>query len=156
MKLTDWIATDRPAASVWGRREDNPWLGLVLDTVGAQIGAPVPPPDVPGPFSLDDPSRLERLLVDAGFDGVVVEAIPTPLRAPSFDVWWERTSAVAGPLAATVAGIPNAARDALTERSRVAVRPYSTRPGSSFPVSCSSRRLAARDPTVAPVERGRQ
>ena len=40
----------RVAIAVWGPRESNPWLGLVFDAVSAQIGEPVPPPGVPGPF----------------------------------------------------------------------------------------------------------
>ena len=48
----------RVALAVWGPRERNPWLGVVFDAVSAQLGAPVPPPGVPGPFSLDDAGRL--------------------------------------------------------------------------------------------------
>ena len=39
----------RVALAVWGPRERNPWLGVVLDAVSAQVGAPVPPPGDPGP-----------------------------------------------------------------------------------------------------------
>jgi SAM-dependent methyltransferase len=37
----------RVALAVWGPRERNPWLGLVLDAASAQLGKPVPPPGVP-------------------------------------------------------------------------------------------------------------
>ena len=43
-------------------RERNPWLGLVMDAVSAQIGAPVPPPGIPGPFALGDAGELRGLL----------------------------------------------------------------------------------------------
>src|SRR4029077_3775119 len=56
----------RVAVAVWGPRERNPWLGLVFDAVTAQTGSPVPPPGVPGPFSLSDRDRLAGLLTDAG------------------------------------------------------------------------------------------
>src|SRR5687767_11986946 len=36
-------ADGRVCVSVWGPRDRNPWLGLVLDSVSAQIGRPVPP-----------------------------------------------------------------------------------------------------------------
>ena len=39
----------RIAVVVWGPRERNPWLSIVLDAVSAQLGMPVPPPGVPGP-----------------------------------------------------------------------------------------------------------
>lgn len=32
----------RVAVAVWGPRERNPWLGVVFDAVGAQLGVPVP------------------------------------------------------------------------------------------------------------------
>ena len=44
----------RFAVSVWGPRERNPWLGVALDAVSEQLGVPVPPPGVPGPFTLSE------------------------------------------------------------------------------------------------------
>src|SRR3954452_3528609 len=62
----------RVALAVWGPRERNPWLGVVLDSVSAQIGAPVPPPGIPGPFALSDAVELERLLSGAGLADAAV------------------------------------------------------------------------------------
>jgi SAM-dependent methyltransferase len=123
----------RVAAAVWGTRERNPWLGLVLDAVGAQTGSPVPPPGVPGPFSLADPDRLGALLAGAGLVGVAVEEVPVPLRSPSFEDWWARTSAVAGPVGSLVAGLPGDARAAITARLREAVAAYATPAGIELP-----------------------
>ena len=50
-------AGGRAAVAVWGSRAANPWLGVLLDAVGAELGVEVPPPGVPGPFSLADPVR---------------------------------------------------------------------------------------------------
>ena len=44
--------------------------GLVMDAVSAQIGAPVPPPGIPGPFALGDAGELRGLLADAGLADV--------------------------------------------------------------------------------------
>jgi SAM-dependent methyltransferase len=123
----------RVALAVWGARERNPWLGIVFDAVSAQLGAPVPPPGVPGPFSLDDPGRLARLLAGAGLADVVVTEVPAPLRSASFDEWWTRTSALAGPLAKRLAALPEDARRALRARLTEAVRPYQTPTGLDFP-----------------------
>jgi SAM-dependent methyltransferase len=71
----------RAAIAVWAARERNPWLGLVLDAVTEQTGTPVPPPGVPGPFSLADPDGLVRLLSDAGLADITLDEIPVPLRA---------------------------------------------------------------------------
>jgi SAM-dependent methyltransferase len=117
----------RFALAVWGPRERNPWLGVVFDAVSAQTGAPVPPPGVPGPFSLGDPDRLAGLLRDAELADVVVSELPVPLRAESFEEWWTRTSALAGPMARVLASLPEAAVQALRTRARDAVRPYETR-----------------------------
>jgi ubiquinone/menaquinone biosynthesis C-methylase UbiE len=123
----------RCALAVWGPRARNAWLGVVFDAVGAQLGAPVPPPGVPGPFALDDPERLGRLLRDAGLAGVAVHEVAAPLRDPSFDDWWTRTAALAGPLAKRIAALPDEGRRELRARLEEAVRPYETPDGLAFP-----------------------
>jgi SAM-dependent methyltransferase len=123
----------RVALAVWGPRERNPWLGLVLDAVSAQLGKPVPPPGVPGPFSLDDGDRLAGLLSDATLDGVTVSELAVPLRARSFDEWWTRTSALAGPLASMLAALPDEARRSLRDSARAAIADYETPDGIEFP-----------------------
>jgi len=123
----------RVVLAVWGPREKNPWLGVVLDSVSAQIGAPVPPPGIPGPFSLDDPDRLTGLLSDADLSDVVVSELPMPLHADSFDEWWSRTSSLAGPLAGMLASLPEDAARALHRRVQEAVSAYETPAGLDFP-----------------------
>jgi len=123
----------RAAIAVWGPRERNPWLGVVLDSLSAQLGKPVPPPGVPGPFSLDDADELARLLDDAGLADVAVEEVSAPMRVGSFEEWWARTSALAGPLAAILSSLPEEAALALRARAREATRPYETQDGLLFP-----------------------
>jgi SAM-dependent methyltransferase len=123
----------RVALAVWGPRERNPWLTLIFDTVGAHLGEPVPPPGIPGPFALDDPTLLADLLTGAGFASVDVEEMPVPVRDASFDDWWTRTTALAGPLAARLAALPSSVRVAIEADLREAVRPFSTPRGLEFP-----------------------
>ena len=118
----------RFAVAVWGPRERNPWLGVVFDAVAAQLGRPVPPPGIPGPFALSDAGRLGELL-----GGARVEEMPVPLRAASFEAWWERTSALAGPLTAILAKLPADARAELEARVRAAAADYATADGLEFP-----------------------
>ena len=121
------------AVAVWGPRDRNPWLAVVFDAVSAQLGTPVPPPGLPGPFALDDADRLGRLLTGAGLADVVVDEVPVPLHDDSFDTWLTRTSALAGPLAKRLALLPDPARRALRARLEEAVRPYRTPAGLDFP-----------------------
>src|SRR5215213_5596585 len=123
----------RVALAVWGPRERNPWLGAVLDSVSAQVGAPVPPPGIPGPFALDDAAVLETLLSDAGLADVSVGEVPVPLHVASFEEWWSRTIALAGPISKMLALLPEDAARALEARAREAVKPYETAGGLEFP-----------------------
>jgi enediyne biosynthesis protein CalE5 len=123
----------RAAIAVWGPRERNPWLGLVFEAVSAQLGRPVPPPGIPGPFSLADAGALAALLTGARLADVAVGELAVPLRAASFEQWWERTSALAGPLSAILAAMPEAAERALLARLHTAVAAYETPAGLEFP-----------------------
>ena len=124
----------RVAIAVWGPRARNPWLGVVFDAVSAQMGVPMPPPGMPGPFALEDAGRLHRLLVDAGLVDVAVRELPVPLLSPSFEDWWTRTSSLAGPLVGG-AGRP-AGRGEGGPRvagARPRSRPYETADGLASP-----------------------
>jgi SAM-dependent methyltransferase len=123
----------RVAVAVWGPRDRNPWLAIVFDAVGAVLGAPVPPPGIPGPFALDDAGRLGRLLTGAGLADVAVEELAVPLHDDSFDAWLTRTTALAGPLARRLAMLDAPARRELRARLTEAVRPYRTPDGLAFP-----------------------
>jgi SAM-dependent methyltransferase len=123
----------RVAIAVWGPREHNPWLGIVFDAVSAQLGQPVPPPGIPGPFALGDRDRLAQLLLDAGFADIMVTEHDVPLRAASFDEWWDRTSSLAGPLATILSSLPEEELDALRARLSTAVPEYTTADGVELP-----------------------
>ena len=110
-------AGGRYAAMTWDRRDLNPWLGLVLDAVGDQFGMPFPPPNVRGPFSLDDPGLLSSVLRNGGLDDVRVQAAAATMRAASLEEWWDRVPQLAGPLAVALAGMEAADRDAIAERA---------------------------------------
>jgi SAM-dependent methyltransferase len=96
----------RAAAAVWGPRERNPWLGVLFDAISAHLGVPVPPPGIPGPFSLTDAEVLTALMEDAGFSDIAVAEISTPLRVDSFGEWWTTVPSLAGPVAGILASLP--------------------------------------------------
>src|SRR5262245_6523134 len=114
----------RAIVAVWGARTRNPWLGVVLDAVSADLGVPMPPPGIPGPFALGEDGDLERALSDGGLDDVRIEEFAVPLRAPSFDDWWQRSTALAGPVSNLLRMQPEATQQAIIERARTLVAPY--------------------------------
>jgi SAM-dependent methyltransferase len=105
------------AAMTWARRADNPWLGIVLDSVGEQFGMPFPPPGIAGPFSLDAPEELAGVLERAGLRDVVVSVADTPIPAASLEAWWERVPQLAGPLGAMLEAMDPETRDAIRDRA---------------------------------------
>jgi SAM-dependent methyltransferase len=124
----------RAVVSTWGPRERNPWLALVMEVAGGVLGRPVPPPGVPGVFSLGDAAELAGLFEDAGLAGVAVEEISVPLRAASFEEWWSRPEALAAPLVKMLGTVPGELRQEMRARAREAARDYETAGGGyEFP-----------------------
>ncbi len=114
----------RAVVSVWGPRDRNPWLGAMLDAVGAQLGGTFPPPGVPGPFALDGREKLNAVLTAGGFEDVDIDEVETPWRGSDFDQWWLVTSALAGPLSKLLEA-------QLPRRSRPFAPAHATRSGST-------------------------
>ena len=64
---------------------------------------------------------------------VTVSEVSVPLEVASFDEWWRRTTALAGPLAKMLELLPEDATRELEGRARQAVKPYETPDGLEFP-----------------------
>lgn len=121
------------AIAVWGPRERNPWLSVMFDAISAQLGCPVPPTGIPGPFSLEHADTLAALLQDAELSEVSVTEIPVPLHAHSFEEWWTARCKLAGPLTKILASLPDEAASAIRTRAQEAARPFETADGLEFP-----------------------
>jgi SAM-dependent methyltransferase len=104
-------------AITWDGRAANPWLGIVLDAVGAQFGVEFPPAGVAGPFALDSPDRLRGALLEGGLQDVTVERLAAPMHADSLEAWWELVPQLAGPLAQALAGMEPDVRDSIRSRA---------------------------------------
>jgi ubiquinone/menaquinone biosynthesis C-methylase UbiE len=134
----------RASLAAWGPKAANPWLGIVFDAVSGELGHPVPPPGIPGPFNLEDAARLQATLASAGFGDINVQDVQAPRRWSTFDEWRTWTTALAGPLATILAGIPEESRTAIVERLHSAVAPYTTPSGVEMP--SLARVISARRP----------
>lgn len=123
----------RFTASVWGPRPANPWLGVLLDVLSEAIGRPVPPPGMPGPFALADTDELGRLLEEARFAEAHIDTVSVPLHAASFEAWWARTRAIAGPVTAIINNLGPARQTDLEQHLRTALAPFQTATGLELP-----------------------
>jgi SAM-dependent methyltransferase len=71
----------RLAFACWQSLERNPWMAVPLGTAAKLVSLPPPPPPgAPGPMALADPERVARILDQAGFRDVSLEAFETKLR----------------------------------------------------------------------------
>lgn len=57
----------------WASPEKNPWMGLVMGTMGQFVDLPERDLEGPGPFRLCDPQSTIAMLEKAGFSNVAVE-----------------------------------------------------------------------------------
>lgn len=119
--------------AVWGPRAANPWLSTLLDAVSTQLGSPVPPPGMPGPFALSDDGALAGVLSAAGFADVEISAVETPLHAASVDEWWTVVTSLAGPVAALIESLPADVTSAMRADAEAALRGYADEAGYTIP-----------------------
>ena len=66
-------------------------------------------------------------------DGVTIEEVSVPYRAGSFDEWFSRSSALAGPLAKRLASLPEPVLEGISAKVREAASEYVTSDGIEFP-----------------------
>mgnify|MGYP002380509440 CR=1 FL=1 len=70
----------RLAFLCWRALDQNPWMAGCVDAAFTVLPRPDPqPPGAPGPYAFADGVRLAGLLADAGFSGVRVDPLDTPL-----------------------------------------------------------------------------
>ena len=102
----------RISAVVYSTPDRNGFFSLPVSIIRDRAQLPAPQPGQPGPFSLGAPGVIERVLAEAGFRDIHVEAVPSPLRLPSAAdcVQFERESF--GALHQMLAGLDDAGRAA--------------------------------------------
>jgi SAM-dependent methyltransferase len=73
----------RIAAVVYSTADLNGFFSIPVGIIRRRAQLPPPAPGQPGPFSLGGPGVAEAALAQAGFTGITVEAVPSPVRMAS-------------------------------------------------------------------------
>ena len=69
----------RLAFTSWRPLRENEWLLAIRDALAAGRALPEPPTGAPGPFGLADADDVRRILADAGFTNVTLDAVDEPM-----------------------------------------------------------------------------
>src|SRR5262249_49570125 len=123
----------RAVFAVWGLPAANPWLSALLDAISGQLGAPVPPAGMPGPFSLSESGALTNVLAAAGLHEVDVREVSVPMRVGSFDEWWSTVPPLAGPVAALLSSLPADITSVIRADAESALADFATDTGYTIP-----------------------
>lgn len=105
----------RLALATWTEREENPWA-VVADDELIRLGVMSPPEEGgPGQFSLSEPTKIEELVLDAGFGDVEIDQVGLTFAFPDLDAWWDQMLDMTISLRDAVAALTPQQRDDLRE-----------------------------------------
>ena len=113
----------RLAFMCWQPTARNAWYTFPAEVMTPYVAIPPPLPDAPGPFSFGDPDRVRRVLADAGWDGIGIDAFGAQMvQGAGGDVDAVMHHLVRGPLAAALRDAPLRATALDALRTAVAAR----------------------------------
>jgi SAM-dependent methyltransferase len=136
----------RLAFSVWGPPEENPWSALVARALVDAGHMDPPQPGRPGIFALADTERIERLVVDAGFEAPQIAELSMQWPFESFEDYWAFILEKAGALSTVIEPLPDEEHAAV----RASVREtLGRRAEGSFELSGLCLNVSARVPGAA-------
>jgi SAM-dependent methyltransferase len=121
------VPDGRLVAAVWGLPQRVPFARWPMEVAIRILRVPAPPPQMPGPFNLADPRRLEQLLTEAGFTAVQTEPMLLTLEWASVDDYLRFQQAILTGFTAMLAKFP-AAQQAEVWRAIAEVARQSTTP----------------------------
>jgi ubiquinone/menaquinone biosynthesis C-methylase UbiE len=103
----------RIAIACWSAPDKNPFVGVLMQTLGKYMEVPKLPPGTPGIFALADPDRLHGVLAAAGFRNIELEELEIDVIAvDSGQAYWEAISDLAAPVMTLVNQLNNESRQA--------------------------------------------
>lgn len=120
----------RMAMAAWDGPEHNPWSAQIGAELAARGLTEPSGPGEPGMFALAAPGRVKELLLVAGFEDVVVDAVDFAFSAPSFDDWWETQFDLSMMMANALARLGPAERDEIHAAVEARYAPYTDEEGA--------------------------
>ncbi len=114
LKLAHSVMKDKArfATATWSAPEKNPFVGLLMQTLGKYMELPKPPPGAPGIFALADPDRLYGLFESAGFRDVELEEMEiNVLEVADGKTYWDAMSDLAAPVMTLVKQLDDETRE---------------------------------------------
>lgn len=103
----------RIAIACWSAPDKNPFVGVLMQTLGKYMEVPKPPPGTPGIFAMADPERLHGVIAAAGFRNIELEELEIDVIAvDSGQAYWETISDLAAPVMTLVNQLNNETRQA--------------------------------------------
>ena len=133
----------RIGAVVYSTLHRNQFFSIPVSIIRTRAQLPPPLPGQPGPFSLGAPGVLEKVLLEAGFRDISVEANEAPVRLPSAAECVRSERESFGALHQMLASAPAEERDGVWQEIEEALRQFE-RTASSGPARCSWRRQRSR------------
>jgi SAM-dependent methyltransferase len=129
----------RLAFACWQQLDRNAWIAVPMAAAAKHVSLPPPPPPgSPGPGSLADPERVARILDQAGFRDVSLEALETKVRVAGGGGIDEATRFLLEGVGPTSQAMRDASADvleAVTSAVRTALEPYLTPRGVELDAS---------------------
>lgn len=103
----------RISIACWSDPAKNPFVGLLIKSLGQYMEVPTPPPGTPGIFAFADGDRLRDVIASAGFSRITLEEMTiNVVKVPDGQAYWEAMSDLAAPVMALVDQLDETARTA--------------------------------------------
>mgnify|MGYP003652665027 FL=1 len=119
----------------WRSLPENPWMGEPAAAAFSILPRPEKPdPDAPGPFSLADPEKIQRILDAAGFRDITLTPIDEMLNLGEFAEALDFMTKM-GPTAEPLKEAPPELRDTAIEAMRAAMAAHETPEGLIMPAA---------------------
>lgn len=105
--------TARIVIACWSTPDKNPFVGLLMQSLGEYMDIPKPPAGTPGIFALADSERLHATIAAAGFVDITLEELEIDvLNVPDGQAYWEAISDLAAPVMILVNQLDDNSREA--------------------------------------------